>query len=77
MVFGRAAHLDAARPEAFHGTTQRDIHVSEAGQSLPPEGPNAATRIAVWRPIPEKVTIKPQEEPTSAQKEQLEELKAT
>jgi hypothetical protein len=55
----RSATASSERPEAFHGTTQRDIHVSEKGQARPPEGPNTATRISVWRPIPEQTTIQP------------------
>lgn len=48
------------RPHFAAGTTQRDIHVAEVGQSEAPEGANELTRIAVWRPLPGKTTVKPE-----------------
>ena len=63
------------RPEAFHGTTQRDIHVSEKGQARPPEGPNTATKISAWRPIPEETTIRPEPALTEEQLKLREELR--
>ena len=74
-MVGLRTNASSHRPDGIKsGTTQRDIRVSTEGQSYPPDGPSAPTRIAVWRPISDKVSIKPVEPPTASQKELLDQL---
>lgn len=61
------------RPIAPVGaSTRRDIHISEQGQHTAPNGP---TRIATWRPIPNKCIIKKEFTPDSKQSQLINELK--
>jgi hypothetical protein len=65
------------RPHAFvNGTTERDIRVAQSGQSEAPEGSNQPTRIAVWRPLPDKTVVQPEQPLSEAQQDVLRELKA-
>ena len=59
IMFRGHKHAKAANPEFSDDQTQRDIHIAETGQTNAPGAPNEPTRIAMWRPIPEKTHIVP------------------
>lgn len=68
-----SASSSAVRPtQATGAKTQHDIHVSEQGQHSAPAGP---TRIATWRPLPDKTIIKKEFTPTPEQLIQINNLK--
>ena len=68
-------HEKDARPGFTNGETQRDIHIAEMGRTTAPEGPHELTRIAVWRPIPNKTHVVPDPSLNEEERALIQELK--